>query len=96
MTTLGIILIIIGIIGFVLGIKLGIILELRVHNDEPYILLCYLVLLIPLGAGLIMDDKNPKPTKQDAIDGKAIYQETQIITGNDTIKTYNIIWKQKN
>lgn len=33
------------------------------------------------------------PTKQDVLNGKAIYQETQIITGNDTIKTYDIIWK---
>jgi hypothetical protein len=30
------------------------------------------------------------------IDDKEIYQETQIITGNDTIKTYDIVWKQKN
>ena len=36
------------------------------------------------------------PTKQDVLDGKAIYQKTQIITGNDTIKTYDIVWKQKN
>ena len=34
--------------------------------------------------------------RQDVIDGKAIYQETQVITGNDTIKTYDIVWKQKN
>ena len=36
------------------------------------------------------------PTKQDVLDGKAIYQETQVITDNDTIKTYKIVWKQKN
>ena len=36
----------------------------------------------------------PNPTAQDVLDGKAYYQETQIITGNDTIKTYDIIWKQ--
>ena len=38
----------------------------------------------------------PEPTKQDVLDRKAIYQETQVITGNDTIKTYEIVWKQKN
>ena len=38
----------------------------------------------------------PKPTKQDVLDRKAIYQETQVIIGNDTIKTYDILWKQKN
>ena len=44
---------------------------------------------------LIITDKYT-PTKQDVLDGKAIYQETQTITSNDTIKTYDIIWKQKN
>ncbi len=35
----------------------------------------------------------PTPTKQDVLDGKAYYQETQVITNNDTIKTYDIVWK---
>ena len=34
--------------------------------------------------------------KQDSIDDKTLNKETQIITGNDTIKTYDIVWKQKN
>lgn len=38
----------------------------------------------------------PEPTKQDVLDRKAIYQETQVITDNDTIKIYEILWKQKN
>ncbi len=42
-----------------------------------------------------LSDKNQTPTKQDVLDGKAIYQETQVITGNDTIKTYDIVWKQE-
>ena len=33
--------------------------------------------------------------KQDSIDDKTLNKETQIITGNDTIKTYDIVWKQK-
>lgn len=36
---------------------------------------------------------NTQPTKQDVLNGKAIYQETQVIIGNDTIKTYDIVWK---
>jgi hypothetical protein len=44
-----------------------------------------------LGVSIITDES--VPTKQDVIDGKAYYQETQIITGNDTIKTYDIVWK---
>ncbi len=43
------------------------------------------------GVSAIIDKS--APTKQDVLDGKAIYQETQIITGNDTIKTYEIVWK---
>ena len=34
--------------------------------------------------------------KQDSIDDKTLNKETQIITGNYTIKTYDIVWKQKN
>ena len=44
---------------------------------------------------LIITDK-PKPTKQDVLDGRAVYQENIYIRDNDTIKTYDIIWKQKN
>ena len=44
-------------------------------------------------AGITIIDSKNSPTKQDVLDGKAIYQEAQIITGNDTIKTYDIVWK---
>lgn len=91
MTIFGIFLIIIGITGFILGV----VLEVYADNDKPYIFLSYLVFLIPFGIAGI-DNENPKPTKQDVIDGKAIYQKTQVITGNDTIKTYEIVWKQEN
>ena len=33
--------------------------------------------------------------KQDSINDKTLNKETQVITGNDTIKTYEIVWKQK-
>ena len=36
------------------------------------------------------------PTKRDVLKGKAVYQETIHVTNNDTIKTYEIVWKQKN
>lgn len=39
---------------------------------------------------------NPIPTKQDVLDNKAVYQENVHIRNNDTIKTYEILWKQKN
>lgn len=89
MTILGIVLMIIGTISFLLGLVLGI----YVCNNKLCMFLCYLVFLIPIGVVLISYDKKSDPTKQDVIDGKAIYQETQIVTGNDTIKTYDIVWK---
>lgn len=92
MMTLVIILIIIGIISLILGI----VLECRLYNDILYIFLCFLAFLILIDVVLIVDNKIQNPQKQDVLDGKAIYQETQVITGNDTIKTYEIVWKQKN
>lgn len=60
---------------------------------HPLLSLIALIIFVPsliIGLGLY---QQVHPTKQDVIDGKAYYQETQIITGNDTIKTYDIIWK---
>lgn len=92
MTILGIILMVIGTISFILGGILGV----HVCNNNFCVFLLSLVFLIPIGVGLIAYDKNSEPTEQDVLDGKAYYQETQVITDNDTIKTYEIVWKQKN
>lgn len=89
MTILGIILIIIGTISFILGLVFGI----YVCNNKLCVFLLSLVFLIPIGVGLIAYDKNSGPTEQDVLDGKAYYQEAQVITDNDTIKTYDIVWK---
>ena len=60
-----------------------------------YVPLFFIDVVMIIGAIYLGNSNLSKnPTKQDVIDGKAIYQETQIITGNDTIKTYDIIWKQ--
>lgn len=64
--------------------------------SHPWISLIAFIIFVPsliIGLGLYQP---VHPTKQDVIDGKAIYQETQVITGNDTIKTYETVWKQKN
>lgn len=64
--------------------------------SHPWRSLIAFIIFIPsliIGLGLYQP---AHPTKQDdVIDGKAIYQETQVITGNDTIKTYDIVWKQE-
>ena len=64
--------------------------------SHPWLSLIAFIIFVPsliIGLGLYQP---VHPTKQDVLDGKAIYQETQVITCNDTIKTYNIVWKQKN
>ena len=53
-------------------------------------------ILVMVVGGLCLWSFVDNVTKQDVIDGKAYYQEAQIITGNDTIKIYDIVWKQKN
>ena len=63
--------------------------------SHPWLSLIAFIIFVPsliIGLGLYQP---VHPTKQDVIDGKAIYQETQVITGNDTIKTYEIVWKQE-
>lgn len=60
---------------------------------RPWLSLIAFIIFVPsliIGLGLYQP---VHPTKQDVIDGKAIYQETQIIIGNDTVKTYDIVWK---
>ena len=64
--------------------------------SHPWLSLIAFIIFVPsliIGLGLYQP---VHLTKQDVIDGKTIYQETQVITGNDTIKTYETIWKQKN
>ena len=59
-----------------------------------YILLFFIGIVMIIGTVCFGNSYLLKiPTKQDVLNGKAYYQETQIITGNDTIKTYDIVWK---
>ena len=85
----GIILIILGAGGFVCGLIFPFIFK-----NINWLFLIYTLFLIAPGIAILESKSYKTPTKQDVVDGKAIYQETQVvITGNDTIKTYNIIWK---
>lgn len=52
--------------------------------------------IIFISPGVLIITDKPIPTKQDVLDGKAYYQENIHIRDNDTIKTYDIVWKQKN
>ena len=80
---------------FILGIFaiiLGILLLIWRINEGMSLAACGIIFIAPFLAYKL----HSEPTKQDVLDGKAIYQETQIITDNDTIKTYDIVWKQNN
>lgn len=64
--------------------------------SHPWLSLIAFIIFVPsliIGLGLYQP---VYPTKQDVLDGKAVYQESLHIKDNDTIKTYNIVWKQKN
>lgn len=64
--------------------------------SHPWLSLIAFIIFVPsliIGLGLY---RPVYLTKQDVVSGKAIYQETKVITGNDTIKTYETVWKQKN
>ena len=64
--------------------------------SHPWLSLIAFIIFVPsliIGLGLYQP---VYPTKQDVLDGKAIYQESIHIRNNDTIKIYDIVWKQKN
>ena len=90
--------IILAVIFLLIGLVFGAITIYFIIENNPVGILSFFVgvAFITVSIEVFYDYKYPTPTKQDVIDGKAIYQETQVITGNDTIKTYDIIWKQKN
>lgn len=83
--TLGIALITIGL----LGICCAVYFTISTANDK-FAWLLFSIVLVPIG---IILDINKKPTSEDVIKGKAMYQEHLIITNNDTTKIYEIIWK---
>ena len=87
---LGIILTVLGLLGFICGLIFPFIFK-----NINWIFLIFTLFLIAPGIAILKGKPCEVPTKQDVIDGKAIYQETQVITGNDTIKTYEIVWKQE-
>ncbi len=84
----GIIMLALGITFFVLTV---------IYFDEFGDVFVYLTgTFLVIGFVLIISVTNNKPTEKDVLSGKAIYQETIHITGNDTIKTYQIVWKEEN
>ena len=82
-----------GIVVIILGIILLICSIIGVtKSDKAFIVGIFSgIVLIVLGLFVILE-----PTKKDVLDGKAVYQEIIHITNDDTIKTYEITWKQKN
>jgi len=54
------------------------------------------VLLIVISVIIAFYQFSTTLNEKDILTGEAIYQEDLHIIDNDTIKTYEIIWKQKN
>jgi hypothetical protein len=46
--------------------------------------------------GILMSKEINSPHIEDVISGNASYVESYYVINNDTIKTYKIVWKQKN
>lgn len=55
--------------------------------------LLFFILLLFIGIFLIIAGDGKSPTKEDVLKGNAIYQETITIQGGDSIKTYDIVWR---
>lgn len=90
-----ILLYILACIFFIIAIVL-LIVYFKEENYEDGIFL--FIGLVGLGVmfifAAIYESKYPTPTKRDVLNGKAIYEEILIINKGDTIKTYNIVWKE--
>ena len=89
MKTLGIILLVVAALSYLTTFILSFIED--AIWEVTLILGCVTALL-----GAIIVSKADIPTEKDVFNGKAEYQETVHITGTDTIKTYQIVWKQNN
>ena len=91
METLGFILLVVAGLSFFLCI----VAILDFDTDFPFIF--FLILgCVTIILGARMYSTADIPTDKDVLNGKAEYQETLHITKTDTIKTYQIVWKQNN
>jgi len=89
MKTLGIILLAVAVLSF-----LTCILSTYIDNTDSVWEFTLILGCATAYLGAIMVFKADIPTDKDVLNGKAEYQETVHITGTDTIKTYQIVWKK--
>lgn len=86
---------IVSIILIILSIIL-IIFIIRDYIEGDLLFLIFSGVMVFVGVFAFYDSFcPPTPTKSDVLDKKAEYIETIYITGNDTIKTYSIKWKEE-
>ena len=86
---------IVSIILIILSIIL-IVFIIRDYEEGDILLFIFPGVMIFVGVFAFYDSFcPPTPTKNDVLDKKAEYIETIYITGNDTIKTYSIKWKEE-
>lgn len=87
--TFGIIFIFIGIMGLVACYY-------SADIDDVKSSLIMVIVFLFFGAMAVVYGLCHKPTEEDVLAGKAVYQETITITQTgDSIKTYQIVWKEK-
>lgn len=87
---LGIILTILGLLGFICGLIFPFIFK-----NINWIFLILTLFLIAPGIAILKGKPCEVPIKQDVIDDKMICRETQIITDNDPVKIYENSMKSK-
>lgn len=90
-----------SIIGLVLSASLLIQAIIKLSNRGDYswalpLVMSSILLIFSFTNVVIMSGEVDRPQEDDVISGKASYVESYHVINNDTIKTYTIIWKQKN
>ena len=90
-----------SIIGLILSASLLIQSIIKLLDRENYswelpLVLSSILLIFSFTNIIIVSDEVNSPHDVDVVKGNAIYQENYHVINNDTIKTYTILWRQKN
>ena len=90
-----------SIIGLILSASLLFQSIIKLSNLENYswvlpLVISSILLIFSFTNMIIVGDEVNSPHDEDVVKGNAIYQENYHVINNDTIKTYDIVWKRKN
>lgn len=90
-----------SIIGLILSASLLIQSIIKLSDRESYswaspLVISSILFIFSFTNIIIVSDEVNSPHDVDVVKGNAIYQENYHVINNDTIKTYTILWRQKN